>query len=57
MYKIDQNVIVVRNNSISVMRLTQDDIEPVVEIPIFEQIVAVIKVPTEAFVKEPAAVA
>jgi len=31
------------------MRLTEDDIEDVLEIPIYEQVVGILKVPTEAF--------
>ena len=49
MFCLDENLIVARNNSISVMRLTEDDIETLLEVPINEQIVGIIKVPTEAF--------
>ena len=52
MMNLDQNLIVTRNNSITVMKLTEDDIETVIEIPIYEQIVGVLKVPTEAFVEK-----
>lgn len=31
------------------MRLTEDDIETLLEVPIYEQIVGIIRVPTEAF--------
>ena len=49
MFSLDQNLIVARNNSISVMRLTEDDIETLLEVPIYEQIVGILRVPTEAF--------
>jgi len=42
-------LIVARNNSITVMKLTEDDIETLLEIPIYEQIVGILKVPTDAF--------
>ena len=46
MYKFDRNLILARSNSLSVMRLTESDIELVQEIPVQDQVVSILKVPT-----------
>lgn len=50
MYKLDNNLIIARSNSLSVMRLQQDDLEEMFEFPIHEQIVNILRVPTSPFV-------
>lgn len=50
MYKLDQNLIIARTNSVVVMRLADDDLELVYEIPVSEQIVNILAVPTLPFI-------
>ncbi len=45
-------MIIAKNNTIEILRLTDDDIESMYEIPINEQIVAILKVPSEPFAEK-----
>lgn len=49
MYKVDTNLIVARSNHLAIMKLTDNDIEEFYEIPINDQIVQILKVPSEPF--------
>eukprot|EP00347_Sterkiella_histriomuscorum_P011081 403373826 len=49
MYKIDSNLIVARSNHLAIMKIIDNDIEDFYEIPINDQIVQILKVPSDPF--------